>query len=57
MRAVEANSDARTFYGKRELEKHLKLNGFDVLTIKNKVLLDDNQGWVTSRKMGECDLV
>lgn len=39
------------FYGEEELEKHLKLNGFEVLAIKKKVLRDGGQIWVTSRKL------
>jgi SAM-dependent methyltransferase len=38
------------FFDKRELKKYLRQNGFDVSVTHRKVLIDDGQFWVTSRR-------
>lgn len=45
------NCYSSRFFGKGELERALKRNGFGELTFRNKVLLNDGQFWVYSRKI------
>lgn len=38
------------FFGEKELKKSLKRNGFDVLAMQKKVLIDDGQFWISGRR-------
>ena len=42
------------FFSRGEIERSLKRAGFDVLTINRKVLLDDGQIWITSRRLANA---